>query len=414
MTLRVGVFPHADLPHIVPSFRICRELLGCGHEVRVLGSDVRKFGRGHSEAWADQLGMFGLNGREVVHRSDDVTLAAWLEGQLKDLRLDVLVVDAVWQGLAYGCRASLPGKVVVHHAGLPDFRSSDMPTWDFVHPGHPRERWALARRSSEQREQSGEGVRGLLSSVKALSAEGRKEKDVFGFGCGEFENLPATRAMSLCPAVEFPDERGRVEYFGTLLPAPGDIDWRALPPELADADESLVACAFGTTGLRTRHEYDWLLALATRLAHHLAGCRIVAVVPAMARRDATGGRAPKNLVVQSWVPLWELLSGRKGAKVLVSTPGVGAFREAVASGTPVVAVPRWLDQFGAAARVEYFGVGHALVSHELPEPDLVVKRVASVLHDSDLRARTESLRQEVAAFDATRPLKRFIERTGHA
>lgn len=408
MSLRIGVLPHADLPHVVPCFRLCRALRAIGHEAYALGSDVHVLGRGHSEAWRGQLDAFGLRGREVVHGSRDEPFFDWLVRQLKELRLDALVVDAVWQGLAWGCHEMLAGNVVVHHAGLPDFRTEDMPTWYFVHPGHPNERWAIARRSNERREQSGEGIRGLLASVKALSAAGRRAKDAFAFGCGEFADLPATRAMSLCPGAEFPVERGRVAYFGTLLPRPGDLDWRPLPAGLADATRGLIACVFGTTGLRSSHEYGWLLAVAARLAHRFPDCQIVAVAPEDARAGTDGADAPANLSVHRWIPLWELLSGRDGAKVLVTTPGVGAFREAVASGTPIVAVPRSLDQFGAAARVEYFGIGQALVQRELPGADEVVERVASVLADPGIRARAAERRREVVDFDATRPLERFF------
>ena len=71
--------------------------------------------------------------------------------------------------------------------------------------------------------------------------------------------------------------------------------------------------------------------------------------------------------------------------------GTDPFREAVASGTPIVAVPRSLDQFGAAARVEYFGIGQALVERELPAVDDVVERVAHVLGDAGIHERSAGL-----------------------
>lgn len=400
------MFPHADLPHLLPAFRLCRALAAPGIDAWVLGSDAETIGRGHSEAWAGLLGAYGLRDRARAHREGDGPLVDWLLRQRTTLGLDLLVVDAVWQGLAWGCSDAFAGRVVVHHAGLPDFRTGDMPTWYFVHPGHPKERHAIARRSNDEREQAGEGIRGLLASVKALSDAGRHAEDVFAYGCGEFADLPATRATSLCPAHEFPGERGRVAYFGTLLPRPDDIDWRPLPAGLADANRGLIACVFGTSGLRSASDYGWLCATAARLARRFADCDVVAVVPE-AMRPATAG-APPNLTLASWIPLWEVLATRRGRKVLVSTPGVGAFREATASGTPIVAVPRSLDQFGAASRVEYFGIGEALVVRELPATDDVVASVASVLASDAIAARSLALRDEIAAYDATRPLERFL------
>jgi hypothetical protein len=413
MTLRVGVLPHADLPHLMPCFRICRELLKLGHEVVVLGSDIQKMGRGHSEAWSGQLEAFGLNGRQVVHLNGDTNVSDWLVRQSREHRLDVVILDAVWQGLAFGCQPPFPRDVVIHHAGLPDFRSRDMPTWHFVHPNHTRGAWESARIANERNEQAGHGVRRLFTSIKALSPEGRNAKDAFEFGCGEFEPVPATRAMSLCPAVEFPNERGRLQYFGTLLPDPRDIDWRALPAEMTGGNQDLIACVFGTTGLKTLEEYQWLLSLGKRLANSFIHCQVLVIAPEQLRRELIVGGHPGNLLLYTWIPLWELLSTRKGRKVLVTTPGVGAFREAIASATPIVAIPRRLDQFGAAARVEYFGVGSALVSHELPHPEVVEKHIANALEDSGVRARTRQLQDELIAFDSTQPLRRFIdERAG--
>src|SRR6266496_3553795 len=279
MPVHVGILPHADLPHIVPCFRLCRELLKAGHEVSVLGSDVQKIGRGHSESWNSHLAEFGLTDRTIVHRSSSLTMSDWLVQQSRDLRLDVVILDAVWQGLAYACQDLSSTRVVVHHAGLPDFRSRDMPTWYFVHPGHPVEQWASARRANERCEQAGQGVRGLFSSMKALSGAGRKALDVYGLGCGELEALPAIRAMSLCPAGEFPEERGRVAYLGTLLPKADDIDWKPLPAEITEPSRTLIACVFGTTGLQTREDYEWLLSVGKMLARHFADCQVVVVVP---------------------------------------------------------------------------------------------------------------------------------------
>ena len=408
MAIRVGIFPHADLPHVVPCFRIARELLKDGNDVHILGSDVHLIGRGHSEAWGGELATFGLSGREVVHRSRRVTISDWLVQTSQELGLDVIILDAVWQGLAYSCLdASLRG-VVVHHAGLPDFRSRDMPTWHFVHPRHSREQWQLGRRRNEEWEQAGHGLRGLFSSMKGLSEAGRRARDAYGFGCSEIETLPAIRAMSLCPAAEFPEERGRVAYLGTLLPQLRDADWRPLPPELAHRSQGLLACVFGTTALETTEEYGWLLSVGERLARRFADCQVVAVVPERMRRDSMAAALPQNLLVYPWIPLWELLATRRGRKALITAPGVGAFREATASGTPIVAIPRTLDQFGAAARVEYFGTGAALVSPDLPDADLVVERVGHVLEDASTRDNVERLRQEFSAYDATQPLRRFI------
>jgi|GEM_PF-4991994 len=393
----------------MPCFRIGRELRKSGHDVTLLGSDVQVFGRGHSEAWGNHLAGFDPAVRQAIHQDRNVSISEWLGRKVDELELDVVILDAVWQGLAYSCQNSTLKSVIVHHAGLPDFRAADMPTWFFVHPAHAKSRWDQARRAVEQLERSGRGVRGMFSSMKALSAAGRSVPDVYDFGCGELANVPAVRAMSLCPAVEFPNERGRMAYFGSLLPLPGDRDWRPLPVELVDDARPLIACVFGTSGLRTSAEYEWLFSLSKSLARAHADCQIIAVIPEWASTQAVAEIYSTNLKLYSWIPLWELLSTRKGAKVLVAPPGVGAFRDAIASGTPVVAIPRRLDQFGAAARVEYFGLGYALLSGELPHPNLVLTHVTRALTDGDVHSRVQRMRSEFVSYDATQPLKGIIE-----
>lgn len=407
MPLHIGILPHADLPHVIPCFRVGRELLKLGHEVHILGSDDYTLGRTHSEACIGELPVFGLSGRQVFHKTHEISFFDWLIRQLKELDLDVLILDAVWQSLSFRAHsAGLLKSIIVHHAGFPDFRSRDLPPWRFVHPGHSKEQQERARRSVAA-DQAGQAFRTMFSAIKAASGAGPAAPDAFEFGCNEFAILPAVRAISLCPSLEFPEERGRIDYFGTLLPTPQDPDWKPLPAELIDSSETLIACAFGTTAILTPEERQWLSTMATSLARSFPRSQVVAALPGDARlNDAT---APGNLLKLAWLPLWELLSTRKAAKVLVSTPGVGAFREAVASATPVVALPRGLDQFGAAARVEYFNLGSALVSPGLPPPELVVRHVAHVLEDETIQTKVRRFKQEIDAFDATLPLKRAME-----
>lgn len=231
MTLRVGILPHADLPHLIPCFRRARELLKCGHDVRIFGSDVSTIRRGHSEAWRDLLARFGLHGRQVMHDRREVTLSDWLKQQAGELQLDMIILDAVWQGLAFGCADAVAGpRVVVHHAGLPDFRGRDMPAWQFVHPGHTPQRWAEARRAVEAMEQAGQGIRTLLSSIKAHATAGRAGPDAHEFGCGEFADVPAIRAMSMCPPWNIPTNVGEWTIWDHSCPSLGMLTGRRWPP----------------------------------------------------------------------------------------------------------------------------------------------------------------------------------------
>ena len=210
MPLRIGILPQRhDLPHVIPCFRVGRELLKLGHEVHILGSDVYTLGRTHSEACVGELPRFGLSGRQVFHKTHEISFFDWLIRQLKELDLDVLILDAVWQSLSF--RAHSAGQlksIIVHHAGFPDFRSRDLPPWRFVHPGHSKEQQERVRRSVAA-DQAGQVFRTMFSTIKAESGAGPAGGfDAFEFGCNEFATLPAVRAISLCPSLEFPEERG--------------------------------------------------------------------------------------------------------------------------------------------------------------------------------------------------------------
>jgi UDP:flavonoid glycosyltransferase YjiC (YdhE family) len=409
MSKRIGILPHADLPHVIPCFRIGRELLKLGHDVHILGSDVYTLGRTHTEAFSDQLSAFGLSGRQVIHQTRDISFFDWLIRQFKELQLDILILDAAWQSLSF--RADASGqleRIIVHHAGFPDFRAGDLPPWRFVHPGHAKEPQEQARRSVAA-DPAAQAFRTMFSSIKAASGAGPAGPDAFEFGCNEFATLPADRALGLCPALEFPEERGRIAYFGTVLPTPEDPDWRPPPPQLADSSQTLIACAFGTSAILTPQERQWLWALAAALARAFSNCQVAAALPGNAESRHGPTDRPENLLLLPWLPLWELLSTRRAPKVLVSTPGVGAFREAVASATPIVAIPRGLDQFGAAARVEYFNLGTALVSPTLPAPEIVIRHVTHVLQSEETHAQSERVRREIIEFESQSPLRRFIE-----
>jgi hypothetical protein len=403
--MRAGILSHADLPHIIPNFRLARSLLGLGCDVRILGSDAVKIGKGHSEAWSSSVEKFKFGEYLVLHRSTDETFLRWLNRQIDSLQLDVLILDAVWQSLAYG----LPGKKVIHHAGLPDFRNEDMPTWQFVHPNHGKQRWKNARNHLDALERSGRGVRSLFYHVARVSGLALDNK-AFDFGCGEFAKIPATRSMSLPRELEFPKEAGRMAYLGTNLPTEDDADWTPPSDDLIRNDRPLILCIFGTTGLTDPSEYRWLLSTAIKLASAFADHFIAAVIPGISQSDSRRlAGSVKNLGLYPWIPLWETLSARQAPMVLVSSPGVGAFREAVTAGTPIVAIPRRLDQFGAAARIEYFGLGRCLVSQGLPQEASVVENVANCLSDDLIRTRGFEFKQKISPQNGLESLQRFIE-----
>ncbi|TMQ08579.1 MAG: glycosyltransferase family 1 protein [Deltaproteobacteria bacterium] len=79
-----------------------------------------------------------------------------------------------------------------------------------------------------------------------------------------------------------------------------------------------------------------------------------AVVAAGSRVDALEAERPDNVVILGRAPqIWVL----RRACVFVTHGGMGALREAIGLGVPMIVVPLVNDGFGNAARIEHHGIG---------------------------------------------------------
>lgn len=394
---RIGIYPSAEQRYLLPALRLARALMAGGHDVVLLGSDHRERASGHSDGWRRLLPRYDMADRVRVHADPRIPLAQWLVSASSDLEL--VAIDAGWQGLAFawGDAPHRPQLRIIH-AGLPDFRRDDCPPGCFIMPaamstgvraGLHRDPWVLRTR------------RAFVDVAQAACPTGQPALH-WEDGCTEPSRMPAERVQLLAPCMELPGEAGRTAYAGTCLPGPSDIDWD--PPWSAGegAERPLVVCAFGIRGLAQEDDRAWALRLADDLARRFRACEVVAVLP-----GASGDRM-SNLTVVPWMPLWPTLRARSGRTVLVSSLGVGAWREASAAGVPVVAIPRVLDQFGAAARVAHFGTGLALVGASWPTATRVAEAVAELLEDARFAGRAQAFAAAIASDSARDPYPQMV------
>jgi MGT family glycosyltransferase len=116
------------------------------------------------------------------------------------------------------------------------------------------------------------------------------------------------------------------------------------------------------------------------------------VVIAGVRYDpAALGPLPPGVEVHRSLPQ---LAALRHARVFVTHAGMGGSVEALWQGVPVVAIPRSMDQFANAARLEAIGAGVRLPVERV-SPEAVRAAVERVTSDPDRAARMIALRDEV-------------------
>ncbi|MFI6348403.1 macrolide-inactivating glycosyltransferase [Streptomyces sp. NPDC050560] len=119
------------------------------------------------------------------------------------------------------------------------------------------------------------------------------------------------------------------------------------------------------------------------------------LVLSVGRHVAPGdlGPIPANAEVHPWVPQLDVL---RQADAFVTHAGAGGSQEGLTTGTPMVAVPQAVDQFGNAALLEELGVARTLPTEEAT-PRALRSAVLDLVADPEVAARLARIRTEMAA-----------------
>ena len=104
------------------------------------------------------------------------------------------------------------------------------------------------------------------------------------------------------------------------------------------------------------------------------------------------GDVPDNVEVHSWVPQLSVL---KQADAFITHAGAGGSQEGLATGTPMVAVPQAVDQFGNADMLQAIGVARHLPKEEADAASLR-DAVLALVDDPDVAARLARIREQMA------------------
>ncbi|MFE7708048.1 macrolide-inactivating glycosyltransferase [Streptomyces sp. NPDC057486] len=117
------------------------------------------------------------------------------------------------------------------------------------------------------------------------------------------------------------------------------------------------------------------------------------------------GDVPANVEVRSWVPQLSVL---KQADAFITHAGAGGSQEGLATGTPMVAVPQAVDQFGNADMLQALGVARHLPRDEVT-PEALRTAVLALAGDPAVAAKAAAVRERMAGEGGTRRAADLIE-----
>ncbi|MZF58587.1 macrolide-inactivating glycosyltransferase [Streptomyces sp. SID5594] len=104
------------------------------------------------------------------------------------------------------------------------------------------------------------------------------------------------------------------------------------------------------------------------------------------------GDVPANVEVHAWVPQLAVL---KQADAFITHAGAGGSQEGLATGTPMVAVPQAVDQFGNADMLQALGVARHIPMEEADAATLR-EAVLALAGDPEVAERSARLRDQMA------------------
>lgn len=117
------------------------------------------------------------------------------------------------------------------------------------------------------------------------------------------------------------------------------------------------------------------------------------------------GEVPANVEVHRWVPQLAIL---KQADAFITHAGAGGSQEGLATGTPMVAVPQAVDQFGNADMLQGLGVARHLPMEEADAKTLRAA-VLDLVSDPEVARRLDEVRAGMAGEGGTKMAADLIE-----
>lgn len=117
------------------------------------------------------------------------------------------------------------------------------------------------------------------------------------------------------------------------------------------------------------------------------------------------GEIPGNIEVHPWVPQLAIL---KKADAFITHAGAGGSQEGLATGTPMLAIPLAVDQFGNADTLVQLGVARRLPMADVTA-EALREAVTALVADPEVARRGEEIKQDMAKEGGTHQAADIIE-----
>ncbi|MGW2731291.1 macrolide-inactivating glycosyltransferase [Streptomyces sp. NPDC001494] len=386
----IAMFSAALHGHVNPSLEVIRELVARGHRVTYA----------IPPAFAGKVAATGA--RPVLYDSTlpgpDADPEAWgstlldhVEPFLNDAVQALPQLAAAYEGdepdLVLHDITSYPARVLAHRWGVPAVSlSPNLVAWEGYEEEVAEPMWAEPRKT--------ERGRAYYARFRAWLAENGISRHP-----DPFVGRP-DRSLVLIPKVLQPhadrvDERVH-SFVGACQGDRADQgDWQR--PAGA---EKVVLVSLGSAFTKRPAFYRECV----RAFGGLPGWHLVLQIGRQVT-PAELGDVPANVEVHSWVPQLAIL---RQADLFVTHAGAGGSQEGLATGTPMIAVPQAVDQFGNADMLQSLGVARRLPTEEATA-DRLRGAALALTGDPEIARRLKDIQAQMAEEGGTRRAADLIE-----
>lgn len=386
----IAMFSVAAHGHVNPSLEVIRELVARGHRVTYAIPPV----------FADKVAETGAEVKpwNSTLPSPDDDPSAWgstlldnVEPFLNDAIQALPQLIEAYRGdepdLVLHDITSYPARVLAHRWGVPAISlSPNLVAWEGYEEEVAEPMWAEPRKT--------ERGRAYYARFEAWLAENGITQHP-----DPFAGRP-DRSIVLIPRVLQPHADRVDEKVHSFVGAcQGDRsaqgDW-----ERPAGAEKVVLVSLGSSFTKQPAFYRECV----KAFGELPGWHTVLQVGKHVRQDELGD-VPANVEVRSWVPQLAIL---RQADLFVTHAGAGGSQEGLATGTPMIAVPQAVDQFGNADMLQGLGVARRLATEEATAETLRATALALV-DDPEVARRLKDVQAAMAREGGTRRAADLIE-----
>ncbi|MFD4522878.1 macrolide-inactivating glycosyltransferase [Streptomyces sp. NPDC058470] len=386
----IAMFSIAAHGHVNPSIEVIRELVARGHRVTYAIPPV----------FADKVAATGAE--PVLYTStlpspdDDpeawgTTLLDNVEHFLADAIQALPQLVTAYEGdepdLVLHDITSYPARVLAHRWGVPAVSlSPNLVAWTGYEEEVAEPMWAEPRRT--------ERGRAYYARFEAWLTENGITQHP-----DPFAGRPA-RSLVLIPKALQPHADRVDETVHTFVGAcQGDRSVQGEWQRPADAEKVLLV-SLGSSFTKQPAFYRECV----KAFGELPGWHVVLQIGKFVD-PAELGEVPGNVQVYQWVPQLSVL---RQADVFVTHAGAGGSQEGLATGTPMVAVPQAVDQFGNADMLQALGVARHVPMEEATATTLR-EAVLALDADPEVARRLAEIRDGMAKEGGTRRAADLIE-----